>query len=218
MRPALHANAVSNARKNLKPTETLVTTHEGTQYRETKVDGKVVRVEVNDNAGNGFVVDTKPDVDLYPVKNMKGLFIGSQDAAANMNGLTEHKITHILNVATGIKNLYEGDFKYKSVELLDVDETNILRAFPQCFDFISEALYGGGSVLVHCNAGVSRSAAVVIGYLMENYTTEKGDMGISYLEAIQILKESRPAIQPNRGFVKQLERFDKDRGLLYEQL
>lgn len=41
------------------------------------------------------------------------------------------------------------DFKYLNVELLDVDETDILKAFPKCFDFISDALYNGGAVLVH---------------------------------------------------------------------
>jgi hypothetical protein len=41
-RPPLQANALQNIKKNLKPAETLVTTKEGKQFRETKVDGKLV--------------------------------------------------------------------------------------------------------------------------------------------------------------------------------
>jgi hypothetical protein len=42
------------------------------------------------NLGNGefFVVDTKPDEKLHQV--VKGLFIGSQDAATNLGGISYH--------------------------------------------------------------------------------------------------------------------------------
>lgn len=37
---------------------------------------------------------------------MEGLFIGSQDAAHNLEGLKKAGVTHILNVATGIGNAF----------------------------------------------------------------------------------------------------------------
>ncbi|KAL3831706.1 hypothetical protein ACJMK2_023425 [Sinanodonta woodiana] len=60
----------------------------------------------------------------------------------------------------------------------------------------------GGCVLVHCNAGVSRSATIVIAYLMQFRE-------MKYQEAFNYLKEKRPAICPNEGFRTQLLQFEK---------
>lgn len=58
-----------------------------------------------------------------------------------------------------------------------------------------------GVVLVHCNAGVSRSASVVIGFLM---CQEK----MSFDEAFSAVKAARPYIQPNPGFMNQLKKYN----------
>lgn len=58
-----------------------------------------------------------------------------------------------------------------------------------------------GVVLVHCNAGVSRSASVVIGFLMSQ---EK----MSFDEAFSTVKTARPSIQPNPGFMNQLKKYN----------
>jgi atypical dual specificity phosphatase len=52
------------------------------------------------------------------------------------------------------------------VALEDDGDSNLLQQLPTCVDFIGGALQGGGNVLVHCNAGASRSAAVTIAYVM----------------------------------------------------
>lgn len=41
------------------------------------------------------------------------------------------------------------DFKYMVKEILDVDETDILKELQECFDFINQARYENGVVLVH---------------------------------------------------------------------
>lgn len=53
-----------------------------------------------------------------------------------------------------------------------------------------------GKVAVHCVQGMSRSAALVIGYLML-----KQGMGLE--EAITVIRKER-AVFPNDGFLKQL--------------
>ncbi|MEQ2264787.1 dual specificity phosphatase 19, partial [Xenotaenia resolanae] len=57
-----------------------------------------------------------------------------------------------------------------------------------------------GVVLVHCNAGVSRAPAVVIGYLMSCD-------GQSYEDALSLVKSARPASSPNPGFLEQLRNY-----------
>lgn len=57
-------------------------------------------------------------------------------------------------------------------------------------------------MLVHCQAGISRSASIVISYLMERFS-------MSYDEARKYLKARRPQIDPNDGFVKQLKSYEE---------
>ena len=58
-------------------------------------------------------------------------------------------------------------------------------------------------VLVHCYAGVSRSASVVIAYLMNQH-------GMSLKDAYQYVKNKRYFIKPNEGFRKQLVQFQRE--------
>nr|XP_018629364.1 dual specificity protein phosphatase 1-like isoform X3 [Nicotiana tomentosiformis] len=91
----------------------------------------------------------------------------------------------------------------------DRDDVNISNYFEECFDFIEkakgkieEAKGQGGGVLVHCFAGKSRSATIVIAYLMKKH-------GMSLSEAFQLVKSKRPVISPNAGFMIQLQNYDK---------
>uniref|UniRef100_A0A2K5SDU7 Dual specificity phosphatase 19 n=1 Tax=Cebus imitator TaxID=2715852 RepID=A0A2K5SDU7_CEBIM len=57
-------------------------------------------------------------------------------------------------------------------------------------------------VLVHCNAGVSRAAAIVIGFLMNSEQT-------SFTSAFSVVKNARPSICPNSGFMEQLRTYQE---------
>nr|XP_035928761.1 dual specificity protein phosphatase 19 isoform X1 [Halichoerus grypus] len=59
-----------------------------------------------------------------------------------------------------------------------------------------------GVVLVHCNAGVSRAAAVVVGFLMNSEE-------ISFTSAFSLVKNARPSICPNAGFMEQLRTYQE---------
>ena len=74
--------------------------------------------------------------------------------------------------------------------------------FEKCFTFIDRALDQGDGVLVHCHAGLSRSATIVVMYLMRKYSLTRD-------EALQRLqsKRLRSDIRINDGFLHQLELF-----------
>lgn len=60
-----------------------------------------------------------------------------------------------------------------------------------------------GSVLVHCMAGVSRSASIVIAFLMK---INKWNMEKAYKYAHSMRKQ----VGPNYGFLKQLRDYEYD--------
>jgi hypothetical protein len=57
------------------------------------------------------------------------------------------------------------------------------------------------NVYIHCQLGISRSAAIVVAYLM--FTLQ-----LPYQAASAVLKRARPFVCPNEGFVEQLRRFE----------
>jgi len=83
---------------------------------------------------------------------------------------------------------------------MDLPDTDIVSHFDECFAFIDTARDTGGRVLVHCMAGVSRSASIVIGYLMK-----VKDM--DFVTAFNHVKAKRPTIRPNDGFMHQLQNY-----------
>ena len=69
--------------------------------------------------------------------------------------------------------------------------------------FIRNAFMEGGRVLVHCHAGISRSATTVISYLMSEH-------GLLLNAALQFVRNKRWFINPNPGFIKQLQSFERE--------
>ncbi|KAH7679244.1 protein phosphatase slingshot protein [Dioscorea alata] len=131
-----------------------------------------------------------------------GLYLGSVGAAQDKEALKKLNITHILTVAKSLLPAYPNEFVYKRIDVLDSSTTNLAQYFDECFEFINEARRSGGGVLVHCFAGISRSATVVVAYLMKEHR-----MPLS--QALELVRSKRPQICPNFGFRKQLEDFEK---------
>ena len=94
----------------------------------------------------------------------------------------------------------EDGILYKLIYAMDSNEQNILKYFRECFDFIREAQSTRQGVMVHCQMGFSRSAAVVIGYLMH---AER----LTYAQAYERVRKKR-IIGPNLGFIRQLKMFE----------
>ncbi|XP_045152048.1 dual specificity protein phosphatase 19 isoform X1 [Echinops telfairi] len=194
------------SRNNLRKQCTRVTTLTGKKIIESWKDARIhvlEETEPSSGGGCGYVQDHSLDLQVGVLKPW--LLLGSQDAAHDLETLKKHKVTHILNVACGVENAFLSDFTYKSISILDLPETDLLSYFPECFEFIEHAKVEDGVVLVHCNAGVSRAAAVVIGFLMNSEE-------ISFTNAFSLVKNARPSICPNSGFMEQLRQYQEDKG------
>jgi len=127
------------------------------------------------------------------------VFIGSIHAAFNVDKLREIGITHILN-ASGLPATFPRAFNYLTIELRDKNHANILGCIPAANIFIEAGLDQGGSVLVHCAGGRSRSAAFITAFLMST-------QGLSLDRALRAVKAARAVVNVNLGFQLQLQAY-----------
>ncbi|XP_052647538.1 dual specificity protein phosphatase 19 isoform X2 [Harpia harpyja] len=131
----------SFSRANLRKQRTRVTTLTGRRIIETW-RGACLQVEEEGaeaapGGGGGYVQDLSADLQVGVVKPW--LLLGSQDAAHDLETMRKYKVTHVLNVAYGVQNVFLNEFIYKTISILDLPETDITSYFPECFEFIEKA-------------------------------------------------------------------------------
>jgi len=133
------------------------------------------------------------------------MYVGGLDVASNLQTLEKHGLTYILNSAKECPDSFTANpnFSYLRLDLLDCAAQTIdCAVFEQAFAFIDEARAKGRKVLVHCKAGQSRSATIVISYLIRtNHWTLQ--------QAYKYVQDRRPAVSPNLGFIAQLINFEQ---------
>lgn len=146
--------------------------------------------------------------DQFPTEVVPSLYLGSVNHSAE-SVLRALNITHVVNVAAfgadrstppaGIE-----PENYLALSIPDVPTYDIVPHLEDTIKFIRAAIVGqrnergervGGTVLVHCQLGVSRSAAIVIAYLM---VTEPSCRRFD--DAHAFVKRKRPCVYPNLGF------------------
>ncbi|XP_078284761.1 dual specificity phosphatase 29-like [Rhinoraja longicauda] len=137
-----------------------------------------------------------------------GISIGDEVIALDRYTVTKMGFTHILNAAHGRWNVDTGAEYYKDlpvdyygVEAADLPCFNLGQFFYPAAQYMDRALSSPGSkVFVHCARGRSRSASLVLAYLMiyKNLTV---------VDAVEEVLKHR-CILPNRGFLQQLRTLD----------
>ncbi|XP_038606164.1 dual specificity protein phosphatase 15 [Tachyglossus aculeatus] len=132
---------------------------------------------------------------------LPGLFLGSFADAKDAAQLSKNKITHIISIHDTPQTLLQG-ITYLRIPLPDAPEVPIKQHFQECVDFIHGCRLAGGNCLVHCMAGVSRSATVVTAYIM-------AVSGLGWEEALEAVRGVRPSADPNPGFREQLRSFGR---------
>ena len=138
-----------------------------------------------------------------PDRITKVIYLGDRYSAYNFEWLLKNGITHIINLAAiTCPCFYPGTFKYLSVEVEDSVSNDITQFFDVCTRFMNKAIvHHHGRVLVHCEAGKSRSASIVIQYLVRQH-------GMTLKHAYKVVKRSRISVMPNISFFAQLRHFE----------
>ncbi|XP_062391793.1 uncharacterized protein si:dkey-175m17.7 [Sardina pilchardus] len=147
-----------------------------------------------------------PDVEnavISPI--LPFLFLGNERDAQDLELLLRLGVTCVVNVTTHLPlyHLDTGLVRYKRLPATDNSKQNLRQYFEEVFEFIEEAHQGGRGVLVHCQAGVSRSATMVIAYLMKHTL-------MTMTDAYKYVRGRRPVVSPNLNFMGQLLEFERD--------
>ncbi|XP_024362747.1 uncharacterized protein [Physcomitrium patens] len=132
-----------------------------------------------------------------PVTHMLSLITPNMDPLEFKKPTSDEDSPRILNVA----NVELDKLVKKIVPIRDIESQNLLDHLEGCLDFIEQGR-DNGSILVHCVAGVSRSAAVITAYLMRLDR-------LSLDEALASLQQVSSKVYPNCGFMQQLQLFEE---------
>ncbi|KAJ7486504.1 phosphatases II, partial [Mycena latifolia] len=119
------------------------------------------------------------------------LYLGSMAALGEPALLRTHAIRHLVQV------LDPSPMSYHRIDLADstsaASAADLHAALPDACAYIAAALDKGENVLVHCHQGVSRSASIVIAFLIH-------DHHMSYDGAHALVRGRRLCVRPNKGF------------------
>lgn len=127
------------------------------------------------------------------------LFLGSLESAIEPI-LEMLGIQHVLVCGASLPLLCgtNTSIVYHRIPLADSLDEDILRYLPDAYRFISSCSANGKPVLVHCQAGVSRSASICIAYIMKSQQ-------LPFPKAFEMVRKRRPCIDPNENFLDALE-------------
>ena len=130
--------------------------------------------------------------------------------ASDASSLHRLGVGYVLNVtAKPPSYAMDSGINYKQLLASDNGVQNLRQFFEEAFEFIDEARANLSSVLVHCQAGISRSPTIAVAYLMKHYP------GMAMAEAYKFVKTRRSIISPNLNFMGQL--WEYEQGLLKDK-
>ena len=135
---------------------------------------------------------------LCPVQIRNKLFIGDRSSASDVDTLLAYNVVAIVNIGSA-KNKFPNRFQYLKIPMPDNEKSNIAQYLDQVVAFIDRQRKHG-SVLVHCKAGVCRSATFIIAYLMKSEH-------LSLEQAHRVVKEKRSVIEPSPCFLAAVEKW-----------
>ena len=146
----------------------------------------------------------------YACEIIPGLFIGNRKAAMNNRFFKQNNITVVIN-CTKDQSFLRADDNIKRTQIRlsvndDLSSEEIHKLYKYLMsttELIYKNLMNFKGVLVHCYAGIQRSAAVVAAYLMRYGNMEQK-------KAIELIKSKRPiCFTPFVNFTKALNLFQE---------
>jgi predicted protein tyrosine phosphatase len=170
---------------------------------------------------------TRPDLwQAEPSRITDHVLLGDKRQASNLAMLRRLGVRRVLTIAreVDLRHVLAGsEIRHMWISKADSEDEDLLEVLSAAFGFIGEggpaacgsdsrrayaranadeAVAANEQVLVHCLAGISRSATVVLAYLMQSHR-------MTFRDAIVHVKSRRPIVYPNSGFLRQLVAFER---------
>ena len=132
--------------------------------------------------------------------------VGNIRAGSNLNELRSNGISVIICAIPilpySMLVYKENGFSVFHIPIDDAVDVNIERWFDDVSDFIMAHRLMHNKVLIHCHAGMSRSVTLTCAFLM--HLCKWND-----LQALHWIRNKRPCISVNMGFLRQLSNYSK---------
>ena len=137
---------------------------------------------------------------------LDGIAVGNIKAGSDFDHLKSQGISVIICAIPQLPRPME-DYKKYGITLLhipvdDSPEVDIGRWFDSVSEFIMAHRLMNRKVLVHCHAGMSRSVSLVCAFLINLFCC-------NHVRALYWIRERRPCINVNPGFLRQLETYGR---------
>ncbi|KDO31941.1 hypothetical protein SPRG_03157 [Saprolegnia parasitica CBS 223.65] len=160
----------------------------------------------HDASGESDVVPKKPrlsairslSIQHNATRLLDGLlYIGGNDCVNDLDVLGTMDISHVVNCTRETPNYFPDRVEYLRVPITDEPEMEIDMYFDDACAFIHKAVENHMACMVHCSHGMSRSATIVLAYLVKIRK-------MRLLDALQYLRSLRRVVSPNIGFMQRL--------------
>lgn len=134
------------------------------------------------------------------------LAVGNMDSVYDGPQLVAHGIKALVSVRESLTRSPEY-YRRWGIQVLhipvpDATTTNLGRYFPLVFAFVDRFVSRGQAVIINCYAGISRSTTLATSYVMRKYR-------LTAREAMALVQRARPCFNPNPGFVRQLQQYER---------
>ena len=134
-----------------------------------------------------------------PSHIIDNIYLGSAFNVSSVDTLNKYEIKRILNVTKEIPCMFPEQFTYKSIQVKDTRDSFLDAHLEDAYQFIIKS--PEKQVIVHCYMGSSRSATIVLYYLMKKYNK-------TYEEALEFVRNKRSCVNLNKNFASELQKLE----------
>ncbi|ORE05904.1 DSPc-domain-containing protein [Rhizopus microsporus var. microsporus] len=135
-----------------------------------------------------------------PIEIMPHLYLGSEQNTLNMDQLRDTSTIHT-NYSSDSLLHHPSDIIYHKLNW-EHNQDNLVLELEKAIDIIDRSRSVNQNILVHCQCGVSRSATVIIAYIIKT-------LKLPMQDAYNHVKNLSPAVNPNLSLLFQLREFEQ---------